>query len=222
MFKYKTIVAATVFTVAPFAATSAAQAQDEGPYGVVRAGVAIDGDLKPRDQAPVILNDDIDFKPGFTGELGIGYKISNFRLEGTVGYTTAKIDSERSGGGFNPDDRVRSLNLGLSAYADIPVSDTIVPYIGGGVGASRVDVRLIRSLGTPATVARFYDKDWGFQWHLDAGVGIKAAERTTIELGARYTRTSSVRVDGFAGALPGEYRPRLSNVSAMIGIRQGF
>lgn len=65
--------------------------------------------------------------------------------------------------------RLRSLNLGLSAYADIPLDEMIVPYIGGGIGASRVDGLLTRGWGTPATVASFDDKDWGFQWHLDAG-----------------------------------------------------
>jgi opacity protein-like surface antigen len=215
----------------PFAAvaiglTAPAHAQDQtstdGPYAVARAGVAIDSDLAPRENPPAVLNDDIDFGSGFAGEIGGGYKFSNFRIEGTVGYSSVKIDDERSGGGFADNGRLRSLNLGLSAYADIPLDEMIVPYIGGGIGASRVDGRLTRGLGTPATVASFDDKDWGFQWHLDAGVGIKATDRTTIELGARYTRTNSLSFDGRLNAGPATYEPRLSSVSGMIGIRQAF
>ncbi len=209
------------------AAASPSFAQDTGTgaYGVVRAGVAVDSDAKFRDRdraAPSSFPKNIDYKPGFTGEIGAGYDLGAFRLEGTVGYSQVKLDRKRAGTSFADDGRVRALNLGLAGYFDIPVSEAVVPFVGGGIGASRIDARLARASATPTSTSAFRDKDWGFQWHLDAGVGIKAAERTTIELGARYTRTSALRLEGANGVTATDFRPRLANTSIMLGVRQGF
>lgn len=208
----------------PYAAAPVT-AQDAGPYVVARAGVAVDSDLKFRDRdrtAPSTYPENVDFKPGFTGEVGGGYDFGAFRVEGTIGYSQVKLDRKRAGAGFADDGRVRALNLGVSGYFDIPTGSAVTPYVGGGVGASRVDARLARVGATPTAVSSFRDKDWGFQWHVDAGVGIKAAERTTVELGARYTRTSALRFDGANGAAATEFEPRLASTSVMLGIRQGF
>lgn len=209
------------------AASSPALAQEAqpGPYGVVRAGVAVDSDLRFRDDdrvAPSTFPKNTDFKPGFNGELGAGYDLGAIRLEGTVGYSQVKLDRKRSGAGFADDGRVRALNLGVSGYFDLPVSETVAPFIGGGIGASRVNARLARGVGVPVATSGFRDKDWGFQWHLDAGIGIKAGERTTVELGARYTRTSGLKFEGANGAAATDFRPRLSSTSVMLGVRQGF
>lgn len=215
-------------------AASPAAAQDadrSGPYAVARAGVAADSDLKFKDRdaaAPSTVRRNEDLKPGFTGELGAGYDLGGFRLEGTVGYANASLDRDRAGGaGLSVDGRARQLTLGLSGYADIPTGSAITPYVGGGVGASRVDARLSRTGGTPAAGSRFSGKDWGFQWHVDAGVGIRAAENTTVDIGARYTRTSALEFQGLsgpvgAGAVADGFKPRLSSVSALVGVRQRF
>ncbi len=221
-----TIAAAALCAVAsPSFAQDAAPDAATGAYGVVRAGVAVDSDLRFRDRdraAPSTLPKNADFKPGFTGEIGAGYDLGAFRLEGTVGYSQVKLDRKRAGAGFADDGRVRALNLGVSGYFDIPVSETVTPFVGGGVGATRVEGRLARSIGTPAAVSAFRDRDWGFQWHLDAGVGIKAGDRTTVELGARYTRTSALKFEGANGARAAEFGPRLGSTSVMVGLRQGF
>lgn len=214
-----------VLSLCAAASPALAQAEDQGGYAVARAGITVDSDMKFRERdrtAQSVLPANADFKPGFTGEIGAGYDLGAFRLEGTVGYSQVKLDRKRAGAGFADDGRVRAFNLGLSGYFDVPVSKTVVPFVGGGVGASRVDARLARAGAAPAASSAFREKDWGFQWHLDAGVGIKAAERTTIELGARYTRTSALRLEGTNGATAADFRPRLSSTSVMLGLRQGF
>lgn len=207
------------------ASPSFAQEAQPGAYGIVRAGVAIDSDFRFPDRdrrAPSNYPENVDFKPGFIGEIGGGYDLGAFRLEGTVGYSHVKLDRKRAGNGFADDGRARAFSVGVSGYFDIPASEAVVPFVGGGIGASRVDARLARIGGAPDSLSGFRDKDWGFHWHFDAGVGIKASERTTIELGARYTRTSALRLEGMGGATATDYRPRLSNTSIMLGIRQGF
>ena len=87
-----------------------------GAYGVVRSGAQLDSDLKfpkqpaspaakpgttpPRSPARTIppgFSRDVDAKAAFTGELGAGYDFGGFRLEGTVGYGSAKIDASTLG-----------------------------------------------------------------------------------------------------------------------------
>ncbi|MBU0557522.1 MAG: outer membrane beta-barrel protein [Alphaproteobacteria bacterium] len=225
---------ALVLTLA--AIPSVAFAQDEpakGAYGVVRAGVAIDTDARfPANDttAPATIQRNTDHKPGFTGELGMGYDFGAFRLEGTAGYATAKLDSPRaSAGGFVTNGRTKAFTLGLSGYLDIETGSAVTPYVGAGIGASRVDMRSSRLGGTPSAGSRFDDKDWGLNWHADAGVGIAAGRSTTIDIGARYSRTSKLEFDGRTGlvtgtppALADTFRPRLSSWSAMIGLRQAF
>jgi opacity protein-like surface antigen len=222
--------------VAATVAAAPAHAQDErvtGPYGVARAGVAFDGDARFRDRdtaAPATFERNTDYKPGFTGEIGGGYDFGGFRLEATVGYAQAKLDRENaSEGGFTADGRTRSLNLGIAGYVDIPVGEVIVPYVAAGIGASRVDARLSRLGGTPAAGSRFDDKDWGLRWHADAGIGIRATPRTTIEIGARYTRVSKLEFEGQTGLATGtpvavadSFRPRLDSVSGTLGVRHVF
>ena len=208
------------------AATPALAQTSSGVYGVVRAGAAIDSDSKFKDRdtaAPANVRKSEDFKPGFNGELGVGYATGPFRVEGTVGYTRATIDTKRTGA----EGRAKQLNLGLSAYADIPTGSAITPYVGGGIGASRVEADFARVGGTPAAGSRYSGKDWGYQWHLDAGVGIQVAEKTALELGARYTRTSALEYRGFSGpvgvgAVADSFTPRLASVSVLAGIRHRF
>ncbi|WP_137863246.1 MULTISPECIES: outer membrane beta-barrel protein [unclassified Sphingomonas] len=203
---------------------AAQDGQPTGIYGVARAGLSIDTDARLQGNNPTgTLQRDTDYRRGFNGELGIGYDAGPFRLEGTVGYTTAGVDKKKAAtGGFTADGRTKALTIGAAGYFDLPVSERVVPYVGGGIGLSRVDSRLSRLSGSPATGSRYSGKDWGFNWHLDAGLGIAATQSTTIELGARYSRTSSLRFDGFNGASKAEFRPRLSGWSALVGIRQAF
>lgn len=213
---------AILIAAASFTAVTPAFAEDEGPYAVGRIGATFKNDLRPGDRLPTVLKDDVKFEKGLMGEIGGGYDFGFVRVEGTLGYSQVKLGNEKNSIGFDPESRLKNFNLGLSAYVDMPVSETVQPYIGGGIAASRVDGRLGRTFGTPQTVARFADKDWGLQWHADAGVGVKAAERTTIDLGIRYTRTDKLDLKGGVGTTAAFFSPRVSNVSVLLGIRQGF
>jgi opacity protein-like surface antigen len=210
-------------------ASAPATAQDApstGVYGVARAGITLDTDARFPDEdsrAPATVQRNTDYKRGVKGEIGLGYATGPFRLEATAGYQTAKLDEQRASTvGFTADGRVKALTFGVAGYIDIAASERIVPYIGGGVGASRINSRLSRVTGAPADGSRFSDKDWGLNWHLDAGVGIVATPSTTIELGGRYSRTSKLEFTGVSGGAPDSFRPRLSSWSAMLGIRQVF
>ncbi len=262
----RTILASVALTVA--APVAAQDRAEPGPYGVVRAGAQFDSDLKfpkqgkapaakpgptgtpkptaARPAAPLVppgFPRNVDGKPGFTGELGAGYDFGGFRVESTVGYNTAKIDASQLGNATTVGDgRTKSLTFDLAGYVDFNKDGLLKPFIGGGIGASRVDLdvsRLARPT-TPATPAArragttFDQRDWGFRWHLDAGVGYDIGPKTTVELAGRYTQTSSlafkastVEVTGTgpsatATTVANTFKPKMSSTSLMVGLRQKF
>jgi opacity protein-like surface antigen len=219
---------------APAMAQSADADKSEGIYAVARAGVTFDNEAKfeAADRtAPATFPAEVDHKRGFTGELGIGYDLGPVRLEATGGYSRFGVDKDSkdnaAAAGVVLAGRTRQFDLGVSAYVDFNEDGVIVPYLGGGIGAARVDGKISALGGTPASGSRFDDKDWGFRWHLDAGLALKAAPRTSIELGARYSRTSGLEFDGHqgpvaAGGTGRTYSPDFKNFSLMMGVRQSF
>lgn len=254
---------ATILRLAPLslatgfsllAAPSASAQSEPGPYAVARAGVQLDADLKGPKPATVVtparpgattptaigvLPRNIDAKPGFTGELGMGYDFGGFRLEGTVGHNTAALNSARlSDRAFAGSGRVKSLDIGVAGYVDFNSEGRLKPFVGAGIGASRIDLRATR-LAVPATATtqaqaaqiagtRIRDRDWGFRWHLDAGAGYALTPTTTLELAGRYSRTSALDFTSQSRATTGgpvvtqTYKPRASSASLMLGIRQKF
>lgn len=227
--------AATLPTSAAFAQTydepNNYTVVEPGAYAVLRAGPQIDADLHMKGAdatAPSTFPKDADFKTGLVGEIGLGYNLAGFRVEGTVGYDTAGANLDRlASSRMAASGRLKTLSLGVSGYYDLSLGNGLRPYIGGGIGAARTSVRLARISAEAPTAgigSTMKDSDWGFRWHLDAGVGFALSPTTALEIGARYAKVSGLRIDGtmpnIAGrALPWEYKPRATSTALLIGLR---
>lgn len=262
--RHAVALAVSTGTVIALACPALAQrAQTAGPYGVVRAGVQLDSDLRVGDPirpntptrpgvprptpTPSPLSRSIDANAGFTGEVGAGYDFGGFRLEGTVGYSSAGLNEGRLSDRTNiGDGRLKSLDLGVSGYVDLNPGGVVKPFVGGGIGASRVSAdvsRLVRPSattpsrpGTPTTPAarrpgtRLDERDWGFRWHLDAGLGYEVSPGTTLEFAGRYARTTSLEMQSRTLATVGTtstttittFKPRMSSTALTLGLRQKF
>lgn len=210
----------------PFAAP--ASAQDEparGIYVVARGGASINPDQKldvSNLPASSTFSEKTKYKTGVTGQIGGGYDFGMFRIEQTVGYTSSdlKLDDAQTGG-FAASGKTKSLSMSVAGYVDIPVSTMFVPYVGGGIGGARVEANLARV--TASGVGSSYSgKDWGMMWHADAGIGINIRPKTTLEIGGRYTQTSSLKFDGQNAGIATVYEPKLRNLSGTVGIRHIF
>ncbi|MCJ2185947.1 outer membrane protein [Novosphingobium beihaiensis] len=220
---------ASLLGFAALAATAAApvQAQDDdghGIYGVARAGAS----FQPKqtlDGSDFDVSDtfekDTKYKSGLTGEIGAGYDFGIVRVEQTIGYTRHNPKNLDLGdlvgdGSFN------AYNLSLNAFVDLPVSKVFVPFVGGGAGVARVDADLARA-DTVANLSSSYSgKDWGFMWHADAGIGVRLSSKATVELGARYTRISSLKFDGQNNGEAAVFDPKMSTLSGTLGLRYSF
>jgi opacity protein-like surface antigen len=200
-----------------------------GVYGVARAGVGIDADvrLKASDlAAPTSLQRSADGKRGWAGELGMGYSFGGFRLEATGGYARNALDrkSPAKAAAFDAGGRLNKLDLLVSGYVDLMPNGTISPFIGAGIGAARVSTNIQRTAGlTGGTVLK--DRDWGFAYHGTAGVAVKLGEKSAVELGVRHERVTGIKLDGTVGT-PAVARSFKTNgyrsTTALVGLRVGF
>ncbi|WP_185999979.1 outer membrane beta-barrel protein [Novosphingobium lindaniclasticum] len=208
----------------PAMATAAHAEDDKGIYAVARVGMAVKPDQRFDDSdlpASATFDDKTKYKSGFTGELGGGYDFGPVRVEQTGGYMSLKAkglgDDDYSGSGRN-----KAMFASIGAFVDIPTGSIVEPYIGGGVGAARVDASLGRTDELLGDTSSYSGKDWGLLWHVDAGVGIKVAPKVTVELGGRYTQISGLKFDGVNNGVPAVYEPTMRTLSGTLGVRYKF
>jgi opacity protein-like surface antigen len=75
-----------------------------------------------------------------------------------------------------------------NAYADLGEFYGITPYIGAGIGVSRNTIHDFRDINVPTGGVAYGGtrSGWELAWALHAGVGIKATDRLTVDLGYSY------------------------------------
>ncbi len=92
-----------------------------------------------------------------------------------------------------------------NCYYDINLNKSSVsPYVMVGIGGASINAKIDTSDETKSV----------FAWQLGAGVGVKAANNLTVDLGYRYLKPSKFK-DNYA-----EYTGSSSNILA--GIRYDF
>jgi opacity protein-like surface antigen len=185
-----------------------------GVYGVLRGGIAIDSKAR-------IDNNRLESRA--SGELGLGYNLGGFRIEATGGYAENKLQRPKvlPATAFDAGGKLRALNFRLGGYVDLIPSSTITPYIGAGVGLTRVQSRLSRAVGA----TRINDKDLGFTYQGSAGLAVKLGSNSAVDVGVRHERTTGVTLDGRSGTptLTRSFKVRdLQNTTALVGLRIGF
>lgn len=207
----------------PLATPAAAQADSEkGIYAVARVGGTFETKGKLEDNFGT-FQDDTKYKAGLTGEIGAGYKFRMFRIEQTVGYSDLKLNTEKASvDGFSANGRTKMFKVDVSGYIDVPVGGIITPYVGGGIGAARVESRLARFDQITGSSSSYDGKDWGLLMHADLGVGVKVAPKVTVEVGGRYTRITQLKFQGQSDGSATTFDPKMSTVSGNIGVRYAF
>ncbi|ATU93585.1 cell envelope biogenesis protein OmpA [Phyllobacterium zundukense] len=146
-------------------------------------------------------HNDGEFDAGITGQIGVGYQFNDwFRADVTAQYRgktefSALDFYDTDGVAGTGDEATNNYHakksewlLLANAYADLGTFSGITPYVGAGIGASRntisgfTDDNIITGGGGFAGS----DSQWEFAWALHAGLGIKATDRMTIDLGYSY------------------------------------
>lgn len=176
--------------------------------------------------------------------VGVGYQVNNYlRVDGVVEY--------RGKASFKALDRYETVDDGdpltwdganqyegkksewlvmANAYADLGDFHGIVPYVGAGIGASRNTIHHYRDINTPTNGVAYAgtSPQWQLAWALHAGVGIKATENMTIDLGYSYMNLGDARtgdVVPFTGPNtvnnPTTFR-KLTSHDFKLGVRYAF
>jgi opacity protein-like surface antigen len=130
--------------------------------------------------------------------LGFGYQFNDwFRADATVEYRGKSSfyalqyyegDDGAGGTTIGTDEYTARKSEWVvmgNAYADLGTYHGLTPYVGAGVGASRVTIHNFMDVNTPQSGVAYgaTDSKWNFAWALHAGVGFEVTERATIDFG---------------------------------------
>jgi len=182
----------------------AAPAYAAGPYVSASAGLGLLGnsDLK----GVVEVKDFVEYDSGLVLNGAVGYDADMVRGEFAVGYQSNGV--EKVGGYAIDDSDVSILSFMANAYVDFDMKDAdVTPYLMAGLGLASVD---ISDDGGDDFEAKSV-----FAWQIGAGIGIKAADNLTVDLGYRYFVPSDVEING------GD-KITLASSNIMLGLRYGF
>jgi opacity protein-like surface antigen len=193
-----------------------------------------------------------------TYQIGAGYQFNSwFRADVTGEYRgsanfkgTDVISGPLNGQVFNGQDNYSASKSELlflaNAYADLGTWWCVTPFIGAGVGTSRVTISGFTDTGvsniqTPAAPApRFVSgppvasfasaasgSEWNFAWALHAGLAYKISQNATLELAYSYVNlgngTTGVvsTFDGSSGGHVFKFNNITSN-DVKLGVRWNF
>ena len=127
------------------------------------------------------IADYVTFKTGYVINGAVGLKTDYARLEAEVGYHRNVIDTYA----FSslPDADISLWSFMANGYLDYEMKDSgISPYIMAGIGCASL------TWDEPG----WNDTQTVFAWQIGAGVGIKAGDKATVDLGYRYFKPSDV------------------------------
>ncbi|MBN8996149.1 MAG: porin family protein [Rhizobiales bacterium] len=127
---------------------------------------------------------------------GIGYQFNDwFRTDLTGEYrgpsTFHGLQIYSTGGEEGTDEYTATKSEWLflaNAYVDLGNWRGIVPFVGGGIGASRNTISGFTDVNTPNLGVAYGGtaSTWQFAWALTAGLGYQISPNTTIEVAYRY------------------------------------
>jgi opacity protein-like surface antigen len=132
-----------------------------------------------------------DLGKGVSGGAGIGYKSDWLRSDITVDYTAM----DYRGTIASPDDTTAKFGAitGLfNGYLDLGTWYCLTPYVGVGLGASRIKTSDFVSTQAPPFTAGLSNTQWKFAWALMAGTAINFTPSFAVDVGYRYLNLGDV------------------------------
>ena len=146
------------------------------------------------------------FDVGFAGAAALGYKFGPARTDAEVAYLTANFDfaGTDENGTEAANDTFTALSLMANFWYDLDVGSFLTPYVGVGVGATNLSVKL-----TTGDDTWFDGAGWGFAYQAGAGVSFNVIAGFSLDLGYRFCGTLETPVFDNAD-------PELSSVTPLV------
>lgn len=214
--------------------------EDILPEDTSRAGFYVRGDIgaalfaapTARLPAPVGRFRSPSIDPSVTFGAGLGYDFGGFlRTDVTLDAVGSAAFSARSacagcaGGGFTRERAdVSALAALLNAYVEF--DGVVRPYVGGGIGVSRIEATDWRTTRPDGRTGKRPDAEgWNFAWALAGGVGFDVADTVTLDAGYRYLALGSAETGRTTVSGGGSGRAKLEDVAVhqvRLGVRVRF
>lgn len=147
---------------------------------------------------------------------GVGYQVTDyFRTDLTLDYMTrSKFTSDRD------ESRMTALSLLANAYVDLGNFNGFTPYVGAGIGGTRVkwsDVVDTQNGGVLQGNA-----DWRFTWALMAGASYDLTDSLKLDAGYRFRRVDGGKMFDGAGQVGAGYDKKFDIHDVRVGLRYQF
>ena len=142
-------------------------------------------------------NTNWDFDLGFGADGALGYDFGSFRADAEFTYLTAKsvfdVDkTQRRENDAKADDTLTVLAATANAWYDLDTGTAWSPYIGIGVGAANVQVKL--ATGEKTTDVYFEGSGWGFAYQAGVGVAVEVLTGFSLVGGYQFFGTLQTKV----------------------------
>jgi len=175
---------------------------------------------------------DLEFDTGWAGRAAVGYGFGNgLRTEFEFSYRDNDIDNPGalvSGiDGVTADGDVSALGLMINALYDFDTGSFITPYVGVGIGASRVELESTLSVPSLGSSGTWSGSDTGFAAQGIAGMSFALTDQLSATLDYRYFHVFDLDL-GSTSALPPSRVGTLlvdddyASHSIMAGLRYSF
>ena len=166
---------------------------------------------------------DLDF--GFSAGGAAGYDFGDFRTEAEFSFQSAnflhdgEIDDDTKA-----DDNLTVMAIMANGFFDLDTGTPFVPFIGIGVGAVNLSVKLNEN--EDAKIPQFEGSGWGFGYQANVGVAYEIVDAVALTLGYKFFGTLETQVTD-AGDDDGEgddmyVKPTLMAHRAELGVRFRF
>lgn len=181
-------------------------------YFGIQAGLAAVPDSDT--QVSGFIPSETSYDPGLGLGVMLGTKVDSFRLEGELTYRSNDTDTLSDVTGSIPvSGEVTSTTLMFNGYYDIKSASPVAPYLGLGLGISKI------SADTQSLIGDVDDSDVVAAFQFVAGIGITVNPRVTFDVSYRYLVTQDPSFStNFGDTIETEY----SSHNLMVGMRFGF
>lgn len=172
------------------------------PYASVSAGLSIPGNSN------IDPTGTITFKNGMPWGGALGLKGEEYRIEAALGYQVNHVDTSTVA--MASGSRVDMFSYMANIYYDYELDWNVSPYLMGGAGATSFTHKAPNVADVTKSV---------FTWQVGVGVGVKATENVTVDLGYRYFKPGAYTLTDTAY---GNAKRTASSSNIMLGLRYDF
>ena len=145
------------------------------------------------------LSSEVEFDTGVHLGAAFGYDFGEFRVEGEFTYQSHEFkevtDLELNGipqGDRDADGDIDAFIFLINGFYDIDTGTKLTPYLGGGIGFARLDIKDLFVAG----IVRGDEDDTVFAYQLAGGITYEITEQIVADLSYRFVATSEPDFDG--------------------------